>query len=417
MKIAVIGSGISGLTAAYVLSRQHEVSVFENQASIGGHTATKKIRYDNVEYEIDTGFIVYNDRTYPNFNKLLNQLGISGIKTDMSFSLSCESTGLEYSGTSINTLFAQRKNMLSLYFWKLLRDVVRFNKQAVIDLETGNIGPEMTLGHYLEDRNYSRGFIHHYLVPMGAAIWSASTRVMLEFPLGFFVRFFQNHGLLSINNRPQWYVIPGGSHQYLEPLSKPFSESIYCNTHIKRIVRKPDSVELVMENDERRHFDHVVIATHSDQAIKLLADCSVNESRILGSIPYQDNDVVLHYDESLLPENTATWSSWNYRLTDYDQTVAVLTYNMNILQRIKAPVQFCVTLNQTRSIDPEKILGQYSYAHPVFSLESDKAQQEWDSINGNNRTWFCGAYWGNGFHEDGVNSALRVCQKLDGSSL
>ena len=417
MKIAIIGSGISGLTAAYILSRRHEVTVFEKRKRIGGHTATRNIVYEGQEYAVDTGFIVYNDWTYPNFNKLLNQLDIEGKKSEMSFSLSCQTSGLEYSGSSINTLFAQRKNLFSLYFWKLLRDIVRFNKESMLDLKAGAIPAEMTLGNYLSNRHYSDGFIYHYLVPMGAAIWSASTKMILDFPLDFFVRFFNNHGLLSVNNRPQWYVIPGGSCQYLEPLTRPFADSIHCDSHISGIRRTSNEVIITMKDGQQHQFDHIVIATHSDQALALLDDATDDELDVLGAIPYQDNEVVLHYDESLLPENKKTWSSWNYKLTELDQSAAVLTYNMNILQGIQAPVQFCVTLNQSDAISPDKILGKYNFAHPVFSLNGQEAQRKRDLINGHKRTWFCGAYWGNGFHEDGVNSAIAVTSKLDGSLL
>lgn len=417
MRIAIIGTGISGLTAAYLLNNRHEIQVFEANDRIGGHTATIDVTHQGRDYAIDSGFIVFNDKTYPNFNRLLKKLGVPKKPTEMSFSLSCSDTGLEYAGTSINTLFAQRSNLLSLYFWNLLRDVLRFNNEVIAELEQGKINPETTLGSYLVDKGYGQGFIRHYLIPMGAAIWSASTQVMLKFPLIFFIRFFNNHGLLNIKNRPRWFVIPGGSRNYLEPLTRDFSHAIHCNSKIKRIKRKVEYVEIEFINGEKEYFDQVIMATHSDQALALLESPSHEETEILGALPYQSNEVVMHHDESLLPKNRRAWSSWNYLLTDYHQEQAVLTYNMNILQGIEAPATFCVTLNHTDNIDQDKIINKFNYSHPVFTIDGIKAQEKWDRINGFNRTWFCGAYWSNGFHEDGVNSALRVCKQLAGAVL
>ena len=417
MKIAIIGTGISGLTAAYLLHERHDVHVYEGSHKIGGHTATIDVEHDGENYAIDSGFIVFNDKTYPMFNKLLKDIGVDRKKTEMSFSLSCSKTGLEYAGSNINTLFAQRKNMLNLYFWKLLRDIYRFNNEVIAELDAGVICPETTLGSYLVDRGYGQGFIQHYLVPMGAAIWSASTQVMLKFPLMFFIRFFNNHGLLDIRNRPQWYVIPGGSKNYLQPLTHYFSHRITCNANIKNIRRTNDQVIIEFNNNLKEYFDQVVIATHSDQALALLQDATAEEEKILGAISYKPNEVVMHYDESLLPENRRTWSSWNYLLTDYPQDEAVLTYNMNILQGIKAPVTFCVTLNNAHAINKDKIINRFVYDHPVFTVEGVAAQEKWQQVNGVNRTWFCGAYWANGFHEDGVQSAVRVSEKLGGATL
>ena len=412
MKIAIIGTGISGLTAAYLLNRKHDISVFEAGDTIGGHTATVDIQMpDGEKLAIDTGFIVYNEWTYPNFIKLLTQLGISGQKTEMSFSVHDDRSGLEYGGNNLNTLFTQRSNVLKPSFLRMVRDILRFNKASIADLESGLISPEMTLGEYLNSNHYSLEFIAHYLVPMGAAIWSASTQVMLEFPLLFFVRFLKNHGLLSISERPQWYVIPGGSREYLKPLTHSFADRIRVSTPVTGIRRDSEGVTLTtVRGDEQ--FDAVVIASHSDQALAMLQDASKAETDILSAIPYQANDVVLHTDTRLLPDHQRAWSSWNYHLTAEEQSHAVLTYDMNILQGLQSAHTFCVTLNHTAAIDPAKILRRFSYSHPVFTLAGMQAQQRWKDINGVNNTWFCGAYWRNGFHEDGVTSALRVTEAL-----
>lgn len=413
MRIAVIGTGIAGLTAAYLLSRRHEVTAFEAAAQIGGHTATVDVDIDGARYAVDTGFIVYNDWTYPNFIRLLGELGVAGKNTDMGFSVRCERSGFEYSGSSLNTLFAQRRNLLNPRFWGMLRDILRFNREALAELDSGTIDADITLGDYLRARGYGDYFRERFLVPMGAAIWSSGTAAMLDFPLQFFLRFCKNHGLLSINDRPQWRVIEGGSRTYLGPLSAPLGERLHTATPVRRVLRNADGASVESERFGVQQFDAVVLATHSDQALALLgADASPAERAILGAIPYQENDVVLHTDATLLPQRRRAWASWNCHLGAAAQTQAVLTYNMNILQTLSAPVTFCVTLNASDRIDQSKILRRFRYAHPVFSRRGIEAQQRWSEINGVAHTWFCGAYWRNGFHEDGVVSAMRVCEQL-----
>ncbi|MFT5084660.1 MAG: putative NAD/FAD-binding protein [Lentisphaeria bacterium] len=416
MRIAIIGSGISGLTSAYLLKPHHDITVFEAEDRIGGHTATKDVTVNGESYAIDTGFIVYNDWTYPNFIKLLTKLGVPTRPTTMGFSVSCDATGLEYAGHSFSALFAQRSNLLRPSHLRMLLDIVRFNKEAIADLESGKLLPDDTLGDYLTQRGYSEKFISHYLVPMGSAIWSASSQDMLDFPLLFFVRFFKNHGLLSVKNRPQWRVISEGSRAYLEPLTASFRNDIRVSSRISSVTRTSQGVEVCIEGKQAETFDQVVFACHSSQALSMIKDPSNTERQVLEAIPYKNNDVVLHTDERLLPKKKLTWSSWNYLLKKSRQPhePAVLTYNMNILQCIKSPVTFCVTLNGTDHIDPSKILGRYQYEHPVFSLDSVAASAQWSRVNGVNRSWFCGAYWGNGFHEDGVVSALKVTQGLGG---
>ena len=411
MKIAVIGSGISGLSCAHYLSRHHEVSVFEASERLGGHTATVDVQLGTRRYAIDTGFIVFNDWTYPNFIALMKELGVSSQPTEMGFSVRDQESGLEYSGTNLNTLFAQRSNLLSPKFLGMVRDILRFNRQSIADLEAGNVDESETLGNYLSRHRYSEAFQRQYLVAMGSAIWSADCDTILDFPLHFFLRFFRNHGLLSVADRPQWRVIEGGSREYLRPLCQRFEQRVHLGCAVNRFRRNDRGITLEMADGRSLAFDEVVVATHSDQALALLEQPSDEEREVLGALPYQDNDVVLHTDIRLLPRNRRTWSSWNYSLGT-GQERAVVTYNMNILQGIQAPETFCVTLNNTEAINPHKILGRFNYAHPVFSLPGIEAQQRWADINGVRNTWFCGAYWHNGFHEDGVVSALRVAEAL-----
>ncbi|HUH38063.1 MAG TPA: FAD-dependent oxidoreductase [Spongiibacteraceae bacterium] len=411
MKIAVIGTGISGLVAAYLLQREHELTVFEAGPAIGGHTATVDVELQGETYAVDTGFIVYNDRTYPNFIRLMDELGVASQPTDMGFSVKLAAADYEYSGSSLNSLFACRRNLVSPAHWRMLRDILRFNREAVADLERGAIGPDTTLGEYLTANHYGEYFIQRYLVPMGAAIWSASTRDMRAFPLQFFVRFFKNHGLLSVNQRPQWRVLKGGSRSYLKPLTAGFAERIHTGTPVTALRRDADGAWLTSARGEER-FDQVVIATHADQALAMLTDPSAAEREVLGALPYRDNDVVLHTDASVLPRRQLAWASWNYGLEAGEQARAVLTYNMNILQSLPAPQTLCVTLNNTDAIASDRILRRFNYAHPVFTVAGMQAQARWADINGVARSWYCGAYWRNGFHEDGVVSALRVCAAL-----
>ncbi|MCP4468579.1 MAG: FAD-dependent oxidoreductase [Halieaceae bacterium] len=414
MKIAVIGSGISGLTSAHYLSADHEVTVFEASKRIGGHTATMDVELGTRKYAIDTGFIVFNDWTYPNFIALLEELGVASTPTEMGFSVADPETGLEYSGASLNTLFAQRSNLFSVSFMRMVRDILRFNKESVAELESGGLGDDVTLGDYLARRGYSEKFTRHYLAAMGSAIWSSDATTILDFPVVFFLRFFKNHGLLSVSNRPQWRVITGGSREYLAPLCARYSQRIHTDTPIASVQRSAAGVTLCLQDGRSLQFDQVVIATHSDQALKLLAEPTAAEREVLTSIPYQANDVVLHTDTRMLPKNRKTWSSWNYMLGKSEER-SVVTYNMNILQGISAPETFCVTLNNTSEINPHRILGRFSYDHPVFSREGLAAQQRWGEINGVSNTWYCGAYWHNGFHEDGVVSALRVVNSIEDS--
>ncbi|MCX2687471.1 FAD-dependent oxidoreductase [Pseudomonas sp. DCB_AW] len=409
MRIAIIGSGIAGLTCAHLLSRQHALTVFEAADWVGGHTHTVDVNWGGQQYALDTGFIVFNDWTYPHFIRLLEHLGVASRPTQMSFAVHDPASGLEYNGHDLDTLFAQRRNLLSPGFWGMLRDILRFNRQALADLDNRRIEEDTTLGSYLRTHGYGRRFINHYIVPMGSAIWSMSRADMLGFPLQFFVRFCRNHGLLSVNQRPQWRVIEGGSRSYVAPLCQPFAERIRRNCPVARVIRDADGVTVISAAGTER-FDKVVFACHSDQALALLATASADERAVLGTLTYASNDVVLHTDTRLLPRRRKAWASWNYRLGGAEQAPAALTYNMNILQGIDAPVTFCVSLNQTAQIDPAQVLARFSYSHPQYSLAALAAQARQGELQGRQHSYYCGAYWGNGFHEDGVLSALKVAE-------
>ncbi|MGD8230692.1 NAD(P)/FAD-dependent oxidoreductase [Vibrio sp. TRT 1302] len=412
MKIAIIGSGISGLTCGYYLSRDHDITLFEANDYIGGHTATVDVELEGSRYSVDTGFIVYNDRTYPNFIALMNEIGVEGRPSQMSFSVRNDSNGLEYNGHTLTTLFAQKRNWLNPKFYSFIFEILRFNRlvKECVDQTTG----ENTLGDFLTSHRFSDYFCDNYILPMGAAIWSSTLADMRAFPLQFFARFFLNHGLLDVTNRPQWYVIKGGSREYIKPLTKGFADKIRLNSSVESVSRDQAGVT-VRVNGQTERFDQVIFACHSDQAKHLLADISSVESEILSDLAYQPNEVVLHTDESLLPKRKAAWASWNYWLDGGEQEQSrppTLTYNMNILQHIQAPKTFCVSLNSSDQIDKDKILKSFVYHHPVFSRDSMAAQARRNEINGLSRTWFCGAYWYNGFHEDGVRSGLDVVRGI-----
>ena len=412
-KIAVIGAGISGLLSAYLLSREHDVTLFEANKYLGGHTHTKTVQSGGKTYGVNTGFIVFNDWTYPNFIKLMDQIGVASEDSEMSFSVRDENTAVEYNGTSLNSLFAQRSNIFKPSFWFMIKDILRFNKQTVEMVQNDTIPEGQTLGEFVKLHGYGDRFVNHYIVPMGAAIWSASVDVMMEFPLRFFLKFFNNHGMLSVDNRPQWRVITGGSQSYVEPLIQPFKDNIHLNSPIASVKRSASSVTVKTFSGEEHEFDQVVFACHSDQVLGMLDEPSQAEDDILGAIPYQRNEVVLHTDRRLMPKRKLAWAAWNYHIPQRHSEYAMVTYHMNALQNFdEAPDDFMVTLNRTAEIAPGKIIDKYDYAHPVFTMDGIAAQQRHSEINNKNRSHFCGAYWFNGFHEDGVNSALRVAKSF-----
>jgi len=413
MKIAIIGTGISGLSCGYYLHEQHDITVFEANDYIGGHTATVDVEVGGKTYAVDTGFIVYNDRTYPNFISLMAELGVTTTPTEMSFSVRNDANGLEYNGHTIMTLFAQKRNWLNPRFYQFISEILRFNKLAKQEAKESEVNLQ-TLGQFLNHHGFSHYFCENYILPMGAAIWSSSLADMRAFPLTFFLRFFLNHGLLDISNRPKWNVIHGGSRSYIEPLTQGFKHNIRTSSPVDKVKRVAGGVE-VTSLGKTEWFDEVVFACHSDQALSMLEDATESEQQILSQLGYQANEVILHTDTNLLPKRKAAWASWNYWLRGdegQDSHLPSLTYNMNILQHIDAPETFCVSLNSSEHIDPNKILRSFVYHHPVFTEESIKAQQRKAEISGENHTWFCGAYWHNGFHEDGVRSALDVVSNI-----
>ena len=410
MRIAIVGAGISGLTAAHLLHGEHEITVFEAGSYAGGHTNTIRVDTPHETHHIDTGFIVFNDRNYPNFERLLARLGVASQPSDMSFGVSDTLGDFEYSGASPNGLFAKRAHLLTPWFHRMLVDLVRFNRAARELLREPGGGP--SLGQWLERHAFSSAFVERLIVPQAAAVWSADPRQMWSFPARFLVEFFDNHGMLGLRGRPRWRTIQGGSARYVEALTAPWRERLRLNSPVQSIERHPEHVLVKPRGAEVERFEEVIIATHSDQALGLLADASVREREILAALPYQRNEAVLHTDRRLLPRRRRAWASWNYHLLPELRGRATVTYHMNRLQSLRAEREFCVTLNRTEAIDPTEVIRTIAYDHPVYTSEGVRAQRRLAEISGRNRTSYCGAYWGWGFHEDGVVSALAVGQRF-----
>ena len=408
LKIAIIGSGISGLTSAYILNKKHDITIYEKNDYIGGHTHTHKIPENNTTFNVDSGFIVYNENTYPNFIRLLDLLNVQRQHSNMGFSVKTSYKDFEYSGNSIGSIFAKKSNMFNPYFLNMLKSLLRFNKVSIMDLD--KIDASTSLIEYLKSKRFSSYFIKYYIVPMAAAIWSTSPKMILKMPALFFIKFFNNHGLLQVKNRPQWWVIKNGSKQYVKKIINQFNGSINLNTPVIKVSRIENQV-IIKTKTNSNVFDAVIFATHSDQSLRLLQDYSDDEKNILSKIKYQKNTALIHTDTSILPKRKNAWSSWNYLLNKDDDTVT-LTYNMNILQSLNASKTYCVTINDCDLIDKDKIIKKINYEHPLFTKDTIESQNNKNLINGVNNTYFCGAYWGNGFHEDGVNSALDVCKKF-----
>ncbi|TWT64887.1 NAD(P)/FAD-dependent oxidoreductase [Allorhodopirellula solitaria] len=409
LHIAIIGSGISGLVCARLLSRDHDVTVFESAGHVGGHAHTVSIDLDGQSYDVDTGFLVYNDRTYPVFSQMLRDLCVDTVPTSMSFSVRCDRSGLEYNGTSLNGIFAQRQNSLRPTFWKMLRDIGRFNRNGSRDFST--LPDDLTVGDYLTTGGYSAAFAQQYLLPMGAAIWSCPREAFLQFPIRFILEFYHHHGLLSLTDRPIWRTVAGGSKHYVDKLISPFRDKIRCNHPVSR-VRRMESEVIVSHVGGSEAFDEVIFACHSDQALRLLDDPDELETELLTSFPYSDNTAVLHTDSSILPQRRRAWASWNYRIFRRPETRPTVTYLLNHLQGVRSPHSLCVTLNAEDMIDPAHVLRRFRYSHPVFTTERAAVQQQHGSVIRRRRTSYCGAYWRNGFHEDGVVSGLAVCRRF-----
>jgi uncharacterized protein len=409
-KVAVVGTGVSALVAAYRLQESCDLTVFEKNDYVGGHTQTHDITLGGQRYAIDTGFIVFNDWTYPEFIHLMDTLGVASKASDMSFSVRCEKTGLEYNGTNLNALFAQRRNLFSPRFYGMIREILRFNKEAPGFLESGD--DHLTLGDYLQSEGYGKAFRDHYIIPMGAAIWSAAPDDMLRFPARFFIRFFKNHGMLSVGQRPTWRVIEGGSSRYIPPLTAAFADRIRLKAKVMGVSRSDDAVSVTLADGTTESFDHVILACHSDEAFAMLQDPTDEEIAVLGGMRYQVNETLLHTDASILPRRRLAWAAWNYHIPVSEKDRVAVTYNMNILQGISSETTFCVTLNHHEGIDPAKILKRITYHHPAYTPETIGAQARHGEISGRHRTHYAGAYWGFGFHEDGVKSGLRAADSL-----
>lgn len=404
MKIAIVGSGISGNSLAYTLSKEHDITLFEKNNRLGGHSHTHEIISQGKKINVDTGFIVFNKKTYPLFTKLLDELNVHYEKSDMSFSVFSKDRNFEYNGTTLNTLFSQRKNIFNYKFIKMIYEIIKFNKVALTLLSAKT---EISLETFLRQNNFSDYFCKNYILPMGSAIWSSNINSMLKFPAVFFVKFFNNHGMLNINDRPQWLTVTNGSKEYVEKLTASIKKNIRLNCPVKAVKRNKDSVE-VKSSDGTEIFDYIFFACHSDEALKLIIDPSTQEKEVLSSIPYSKNEVTLHTDESIMPNNKLTWAAWNYNIDSTNDMPIALTYNMNILQNLKTQQTILVTLNDNGNINPEKVLKKINYDHPLFSLKSVEAQKNYGIISGVNRTGYAGAYWGNGFHEDGISSAYKA---------
>ena len=408
MRVAIIGAGISGLLCAHRLNSEHDLVVFDASDRAGGHAHTVRVGTEAGVYDIDTGFIVFNDRNYPNFERLLHELGVETQASPMSFGVS-DGGDFEYNGSSPNGLFASRRQMLRPSFHRMIADLVRFNRDAR-ELLASDEDP--SLREWLAAGGYSRSFVERLIVPQAAAVWSADPEQMWSFPARFLVEFFDNHGVLGFRDRPRWRTVTGGSRVYVEALTRPLRDRLRLSTPVTEIARHPDRVVVSSHGCEPERFDAVVIATHSDQALALLGDPSDREQELLGAIPYQDNEAVLHTDRSLLPRRRRAWASWNYHLDADVPGRCTVTYHMNRLQSLQADREFCVTLNRTAAIDPEQIIRRIQYAHPVYTPAGVAAQSRHHEISGRNRTHYCGAYWGWGFHEDGAESALRVVREI-----
>ncbi|HEX2707183.1 MAG TPA: FAD-dependent oxidoreductase [Solirubrobacterales bacterium] len=413
MRIAIVGTGISGLVAAHRLHPEHEIVVYEASDRLGGHTNTVRVDTADETHWIDTGFIVFNDRNYPNFEALLEEIGVASQPSHMGFSVSDGRGRFEYSGTP-RGLFARRSHFISPSFLGMLRDWRRFNREAGELIGMNGTAP--SLGHWLEEKGFSRHFVERLIVPQASAVWSADPEQMWSFPASFMAEFFENHGMYSLRDRPAWRTVSGGSISYVEAISAPWRDRVRLSAPVRRIERRIDRVTIDADGCESEDFDEVVVATHSDQALALLADPSPTEREILGAIPYQPNEAVLHTDASLMPRRRAAWSSWNFHLAEGPPRGSTVTYWMNNLQRLQADREYLVTLNRGGEIDPEKTIRRFEYDHPIYTAEGVAAQARHGEVSGVRRTHYCGAYWGWGFHEDGVVSALRACERIPTSA-
>ncbi len=409
--IAVIGGGISGLAAGYFLSRRHRVHLFEREPRLGGHTNTVVVPSAAGDVALDTGFLVFNDRTYPNLVRLFAELGVASRDSDMSFGVVCPRTGLEYSSRGPAGFFAQPRNLWNRSHLRLLGEIRRFNREAKALLQTPD-GTRVTLGEFLDDRRFGEEFTHRYLFPMASAIWSASLDAIRSFPSVTLVRFLDNHGLLGLWSQPTWKVVEHGSHCYIPALVAPFQDRVTLGASIERVARGTDGVTITFGDRPSRTFDEVVLACHGDQVLPLLSDPTDREREVFARFTTTTNLVYLHTDTSFLPTRRRARASWNYLLGGDEGAPPAVTYDLNRLQRLTTKERYCVTLNPREPIDDAHVLRRFVYQHPLYDHDAIGAQQRWSEVSGVNRTHYCGAYWGHGFHEDGLNSALRVARAL-----
>jgi predicted NAD/FAD-binding protein len=410
MRIAIVGTGISGLTAAHRLHRAgHDLTVFEAGPRLGGHTNTVRVDLGEETHWVDTGFIVFNDRNYPRLEARLEELGVASQPSQMSFSVADERGEFEYSGTP-RGLFARPRHLLDPSFLRMLSDWRRFNREAQALIGTNGTSP--SLGAWLEEKGFSRHFIDRLIVPQASAVWSADPEQMWSFPASFMAEFFANHGMYSLRQRPRWRTVSGGSRRYVEAIAAPWRHRVRLRAAVRRIERLPAAVRIEADGCESEEFDEVVIAAHSDQALAMLADPSEAESEVLGAIPYRRNEAVLHTDSSQLPRRRSAWASWNFHLGERAAGRTTVTYWMNNLQRLRAGRELLLTLNRADLVAPEKVLRSFAYDHPVYTAEGVAAQARHAEVSGARRTHYCGAYWGWGFHEDGVMSAIEACAAI-----
>jgi len=411
MNIAIVGGGIAGLSAAYYLSGDHQLTLFEQNQYAGGHTHTIAVEEGTRTLHVDTGFIVFNERTYPHFCRLLEDLEVSSQPTRMSFGVKCTDTGLEYSGTGFSGFYAQRGNLLSWRHHRLFRDILRFNRLAT--RLRSELDLEMTVAEFFSRYQFSHRFREQFFLPMGSAIWSCPLSRMEQFPIRFIIDFYANHGLLGLRQRPQWRVVKGGSFRYVEALLDQVDVQLRLGDSMRSIQRVEGGVRVNTDGGGEQLFDHVIFACHSDQALKILAEhATEKEQELLSCFPYQRNHAVLHTDTSILPVNRRAWACWNYLVSAERSNQAVVTYDMNELQGIQSDKTYCVSLNAGDRIDADQVIGEYVYHHPIFNTRRDWAQSQHDDLIDHHHVSYCGAYWGNGFHEDGVRSALAVATKL-----
>jgi predicted NAD/FAD-binding protein len=409
MKIAVVGSGISGLVAAARLAPVHEVVIFEAEPRLGGHTHTVDVAESDRLVPIDTGFIVFNTRTYPHFVRWLEALGVRWQPSDMSFSVRSDRRDFEYGSAGLNALFAQRRHLISPRFHRMWRDILRFYRES---RELLGDGPELRLADYVSANGYSDAFVADHLMPLAGAVWSSNREGVRDFPARFLVRFFDHHGFLQAGAGWPWLTIQGGSREYIRSMQATFRGSVRLSCPVERVCRGTETTLVKPRGHAPERFDHVVFACHADQALALLAHPTAAERELLGAFRFQANDVVLHTDEALMPRRRRAWASWNYHLDDEQADGASVTYWMNRLQSVPGPVQYFVSLNRREAIRPERVLRTFSYSHPVFTPEAARAQGRHAELMAHHGASYCGAYWRNGFHEDGVVSAIRVCQRL-----